>query len=71
MMTSDKRNSGFKQGQRSIAMGSTLARHSYIGVGPNPPIQSDRKGDHLRRTPMRTRFVPDAYPDAVITVTFT
>ena len=31
--------------------------------------QFDRKGDHFMLSPMHTRFIHDAYPDALITFT--
>ena len=39
----------------------------YIWAYAKTPLTSfDRKGDHLIRTQVHTRCIPDAYPDVVI-----
>ena len=46
-------------------MGQADGALANIWARAKPPLaEFDRKGDHLICTPMRTRFIPDAYPDA-------
>ena len=42
--------------------GSSSSSESNEACAQTPRTQLDRKGDHLMRTPMHTRFMPDAYP---------